>query len=185
MKKLFIIASNTALLIAFVITMFSISSCSKEDNDDLIIWDINPLTIDIILRNADGENLFCPSTDGNYIGKNISVEYNNKTYDAQWDLCSRALPGFFIGLFLKPGKGEFVPGVGRDDDPTRNSLAFGEFDGGDNQDISFVLKIEDHPQVYRFDITHRIKWENRSPVITTIKKLNDEIVNTDVINITL
>lgn len=176
------------LSLTLILSLFVFNSCNSNDElpyDDIIIWDIAPLEAVIMITNQTNVNLLNPEVPGNLFGKKITVDYNGKTYDVQWDEenSTRAVLAVFKGLMLRKGytvtDNKILP------DPTKNFLTFGLFAGDRNQDISFILKIEDYPEEYHIELTNRIAWEKNNPVIDRSVKVNGKLLPSGMITITL
>lgn len=168
------------------VILLLLPSCGKEDEDDDIIeWDIYPVVAQMHIVDASGNNLLDPSVAGNLFGKKIVAEYDGKEYELVWKQTdkTKAYMPQFTGLTIKY---EYVEvGDKFEQDPAKAYLAFGEFDGAVNQDISLTLRIEGYAETWDIDMTHRIKWKGNSPEITNSALLNGIEVPYDKITITL
>lgn len=101
MKKIFL----------FAIVFLLFLSCGSDK-----IWDFINYDVCFIVKNADGENLLDPATEGHILDSDITVEYNGKTYALNDN--TRADKAVWYGLRIE------AYGY-KDNTPT---LKFGEFD---------------------------------------------------------
>ncbi|MCM1483810.1 MAG: hypothetical protein NC043_05705 [Muribaculaceae bacterium] len=159
--------------ILFCLCLFT--SCG-DDNDN-IIWDINPNSIFVKIEDQDGNDLINPESPDRIAEEDIYLEYNDKTYTGfwfndreNWDFMgSRYYLAIFSGFIQreeyswnKEDKINVATG--------RWVLYIGEFFGDEDYDESMTLYIKGHP--YEFRVTNRFWWKNNEPNKDTHYYLN-------------
>ncbi len=161
-------------LLLLLLPLLTLSSC--KDDEEIILMDIRAVDVEIIIQNAEGQNILSPGIQGSLYGSDISIEYNGETYNADWGPFGESryyMPNFY-GLKFMPGysfvNGDIVA------DPSKDMLMFGEFAGDENQNISAVLKINGQPETYKIDIVHEFKWKNKEPKYNNKVYLNGELI---------
>lgn len=164
-----------ASLLLLLLPLLTLVSCKNDD--EFIIWDIAPVSIDIVIQDADGNNLLSPGVPGSLYGEDISIEYDGKTYSSDWSTYyeSRYYMPHFDGLKINNGW-SWVDGE-RVDDPSKDFLSFGQFDGAENQNISAVLTIPGHSEPYKIDLVHKYKSNNKNLKYDTKIYLNGERIS--------
>ncbi|MDE7414173.1 MAG: hypothetical protein K2N05_10380 [Muribaculaceae bacterium] len=172
------------LLMIFALLVSSPLLCSCGDDDD-IIWDMAPVNVMVNIQDTNGNNLLSPSVPGNLQGKKIVAEYKGQEYELNWDASdeTRYYMPFFSGLTLQSGYTQ--SGDQLEADPNKNYLSFGEFDGGENQDITISLHIEGYSNTWNISVSHHIIWKGNNPHVTNTASLNGENTPYDKITITL
>jgi hypothetical protein len=98
------------VIITVLVAALSVS-CGKT-------WDLVNPDVCCFVRNADGENLLDPATEGNILDNEITVDYNGETYGMNGNAGTRASHEVWYGLRVEPYN-DFS-----DDTPV---LKFGEF----------------------------------------------------------
>lgn len=102
MKKNFLFGALTLLFMSL-----SFAACNSDDEEDLIIYDINPLVIRFEVTDSEGNDLLDPDTENNWRGKPITATHKGETYEMNWELNSdngtftRAYLARFYGLYAK------------------------------------------------------------------------------------
>lgn len=189
MKHFFSLRHYACVIMAIAFLLPALTSCSDEENNDMIIWDISPVVVYLTINDANGNNLLNPQATGSLFGKSIVAEVNGKTFEAQWEdpynrsYESRAyMPHFYGFTFIegyKRAEDKFVA------DPNNNRMMFGELDGATDQKVSMKIKIEGYTQTWDIKIDHRCKWVKGNPKITNTATLNGKEIDEGNIVITL
>lgn len=169
--------------------MLCSASCSKDSDEPYgnMIWDIAPTGVIIRLIDEEGNNLLDPETEGNWVGEKMAIGFKDSSFSAIWTYDeykgynnnpeSRAVMCFFHGLFWT--------GVIPTGDQKRASLAFGEFDGGSNQEMSLTFMIECINTVLEFKFTHNCEWNNHEPQISNYITYKGNVIKGNVLEIVL
>ncbi|MDE6288673.1 MAG: hypothetical protein K2M00_07815 [Muribaculaceae bacterium] len=153
-----------SLLIAVVaVVALCFNAC---DNDD-VIWDIAPVSLDFIIVDSDGNSLLDPAREDNVLNNDIYIVYQGKEYpivdftkDPQPLPLSRAYLASFYGL-------RALPEAGEDWSPmSKRYLSFGEFDGAANQDITAELVWPEENRRFTVRVEHKYKMKGNKPKIT-------------------
>jgi hypothetical protein len=149
--------TNILLLTLFALSGITLTSCEENWLHDVIPFDIN-----IIVEDANGNNLLNPEFEENIIDK-ITITYNDETYKIEKDkenVATRALPSKFYGLR------HFCSGSGR------HFMTFGNFVGecnyknekitihwgnGTSDEVTFTNKVKGGSHTPKLDITRTIK----------------------------
>lgn len=179
MKRIFNFNGSWMMLSALLVSLLGLVACDESKNDgpdDDVIWDFSPVTVNIYLQDAEGNNLLSPTFPGNIRGRRIAALYEGKEYEVNWNSAGETrfyMPNF-TGLSIE------MSYVLSGDDyvlaPETSHLTFGEFDGSQDQDISLTLSIEDIPETWDITYTRRMEWKKHKPVITDTRTLNGETV---------
>ena len=171
MKKLFY------PLVASALCMGVFTSCS--DDEEVVLWDLQATTLNVVINNAAGENLLKSSTPDNLLDTKMQVVVNGETsdihiYENETELWSgdrrnpysrRYAPSYFGGYIVV------------DDDNPR--IQVGEFDSEFDwtHDISVIIG----GKKYDMTMSHSIKWKDGKPNTATNVSYNgtkvDQIVN--------
>lgn len=143
-------------------------SCSSDNSDDLMIWDIYPTGITIRLVDADGRNLLDPDVEGNWVGCPMHIGYEDQAYSTIWDresipLETRACMPIFYGLVWDGAFGGNADHYG---------LNFGQFDGAENHHIVTTFSIEELNTVYEIVYDRKFEWKKNEPHSTDYIYLN-------------
>ncbi|MDE6418437.1 MAG: hypothetical protein K2K49_04435 [Duncaniella sp.] len=177
--KTFLLPSRAVLmLITALLPMILFCSCKDEPG---MIWDFYPVTASINIKNIHGENLLLPTANGSLYGKKITVEYDGQEYELDWEAerGSRYYLPHFTGLTLING-GQFSA----DEEWVPNPyLSFGEFDGEDDQNITFKFWIEGYDTVWTINVVHTVKWKGNKPKVTNKYFRNGKEVKSIVITL--
>lgn len=104
-------------------------ACSDDKSEDIIVHDFFPVIVQFEVVDADGASLI--DTDAPLYGADFHINYNDKVYDADWEVPT------YGRLYLPAFDGlNFAPSV-KDQGPW---LTFGEFNGQRSQaEFSFFL----------------------------------------------
>ena len=150
MRKLF-----PATIVACVL-----SSCTLLDRE---VWDIAPVTVRMEVTDAQGRNLFDETTPGNWLGSEISADFEGESYIFP-TTDTRTYKAVLRGLFLEPYENA--------DRPSIPVLAFGELDGTKERDSDLVVRWPDGSEdIITVHRKFRWKW-NGDPDGATTWKLN-------------
>lgn len=155
MKKLLSIIIISTMLLSF-------SSCS--DSSDLKIWDIAPVTLNVMIVDEQGNSLLDPACENNIIGTSLSFTDGKEEYAVDWDFSenhSRAYLPHFRGAIYVPvkkwseGHGWQLTGEWE--------IQFGELDGAANYDLTFNIEIME--QQFELRVHNNIEWKKGDPKI--------------------
>lgn len=182
-------AGFLAVLLA-VTGSVALTSCSDDDDgpEDGAIWDIAPITLQIRLVDAEGNNLLDPKVPGNWYGTEMWMENNGKRYEIKWldpdDLPkngfapffvtpsenSRAILAEFYGFYmntLERTLGGTPVGVDSWPDLATTVLEWGNYDGMKNIHEYMIFGISELNQTYKLDMYHEFHWKDHQPASTT------------------
>lgn len=139
---------NYLCMLVMAIVAMAMPSCSDED---VILMDIFPTSIEIEIRDASGNDLLNPEIQGNIVGEDVSMEYDGKKYDAEWNSGEYEGPRVPWPTFF---------GLKHRSQNNKNwAFQLGEFPGGENYDITIPLKCKGH--VFNIRIVHNFKMSNK------------------------
>ena len=147
------------ILIASIIALTA-GGCS-DDNDD-IIWDFSPVTIDLDVTDADGNSLLRAETPGNILASGLTATFSDKEYTLRMpddNMQSRALPARFIGLYLDEN-------IWMDQDMMMHSsprLCFGEFQGFEDFDHTVVFHFPSADRNVTVRVVSKARWKGNDP----------------------
>lgn len=151
MKRLTFITAVAALFAA------AATSCADDPADDPI-WDFAPYDIVIRVCDSDGNSLLDPAANGTAVGEEMSMDYEDETYEVAWFnksiYGSRYLPAFFHGFrHGKDAKGQWC-------------VTFGEFP----RDATYAKQMTLHfgGQAHEIALSNTIEWKHDEPFITTL-----------------
>ena len=136
--------------ISLVSAMTFVSCDDKEDIDEGDwIWDFAPLNVEVKLVDEEGVNMLNPTVEGNWMGLPLSMTYDDKLYELNWDnplpdgfspdSHGRAYLAHFYGLTY--GRVNFWDGERRHWLENDYYLSFGEFNRDDNHDLLLELHV--------------------------------------------
>lgn len=139
----------TRNLLFVIACTLSTVSCTDVD-EPAMIWDIMPISFDITVVNAKGENLADPNHPNTIIGQPITVEMDGVTYplrsrveaeeeERKRNIGSRAMYVGFYGFTY------------------RGSLSFGDFHGDRNGDYRIKLHWPDG-KTDELRMVNRFRW---------------------------
>lgn len=146
-----------------MLSSISFVACSNNDDDDLI-WDFAPVTIKIALLDEDGNNLLDESVEGNWVGEQMSLDFNGEISDAIWSIealrpNSRYYMPHMYGLVWS-GLSNF-----EEIEAKEYYLIYGELEGGQSYSASATFSIEKLNTVVEFELVNNVKWVKKKPVI--------------------
>ncbi|MDO4159764.1 MAG: hypothetical protein Q4D41_04840 [Prevotellaceae bacterium] len=153
------------------VATFSIAAigCSNDEDEGYMIFDFYPFEINIIVKDASGNDLINPQTPNNISENGIKVLYNGNVYEKDSlknevpPMSTRAIMPRLYGLKTeKDTNGAY-------------RLCFGEFNGEGSYDgETFVIDWNDGTKdTISFD--SHISWKSKNdPVITRAVYLNGE-----------
>lgn len=174
LNKLFYSLFTCLLSLAF-------TSCGNDEEPDLII-DYSPITIQVNVRNSNGENLLEPSTQGNILEGNNTFTYDGKTSNIHvgWPKnrerssnMTRYYMPMWYGAFIAPA---FSP---YSENQKENAIYIGEFEGGESGTINMELNLGENK--YEISVKSKVKG-------TSVKRdysINGKKNNGSVFDITL
>ncbi len=153
--------------LVFSISLFAIASCSKDDDNDDIIWDIVPSNVIIKLMDESSNNLLDPNVEGNWVGEELYLTFNGEIYPVDWEYDgtygeTRMILPYFTGLTWT--------GNLRWAETKYYWLQFGEFSGEGKHDMSLSLTVPALNSQYDFKFTHELIWNKQEP------HFNDHII---------
>lgn len=151
--------TNILLLTLLAFSSIILTSCEEKG-----FWchDVSPFDINMIIEDADGNNLLNPEFEGNIIDQ-MTLTYNDETYkidNTKENIATRALPSEFYGLR------HFCCDNGR------HFITFGNFVGehnykeekitinwgdGTSDEVTFTNKVRGGSHTPKLDITRTIK----------------------------
>lgn len=157
--------------ISLVSAMTFVSCDDKEDIDDGDwIWDFAPLNVEVKLVDEEGVNMLNPTVEGNWMGLPLSMTYDDKLYELNWDnplpdgfspdSHGRAYLAHFYGLTY--GRVNFWDGERWHWLENDYYLSFGEFNRDDNHDLLLELHVAGIENPYQIKIEHRFWWESKN-----------------------
>lgn len=155
--------TNILLLTLFALSGIIITSCEEKG---YWIHDVLPFDINMIIEDADGNNLLNPEFEGNIIDE-MTITYNDETYKIEKDkenIATRMLYSEFYGLR------HFCSDTGR------HFVTFGNFVGernykdekitihwgdGTSDEVTFTNKVKGGSHTPTLDITRTIKLNGK------------------------
>lgn len=157
--------------ISLVSAMTFVSCDDKEDIDDGDwIWDFAPLNVEVKLVDEEGVNMLNPTVEGNWMGLPLSMTYDDKLYELNWDnplpdgfspdSHGRAYLAHFYGLTY--GRVNFWDGERWHWLENDYYLSFGEFNRDDNHDLLLELHVAGIENPYQIKVEHRFWWESKN-----------------------
>lgn len=172
-----------AAAIAAVMALSFTACHSDEPGSDGTIWDIYPIVLYFDVVDNDGASLLDTTRADNALQHNIYVEMDGKRYEMSDSLYrnylkyqagapsvsprveGRAYLAYFHGLQL-------VPQYERDPDreghvrvSSHLRLAFGEFDGADDQDLRMTIVWPEGGRRHDIHVVNRCRWKKNTPHI--------------------
>ncbi len=142
-----------------VLGLGAMTSCKDDDGpEEGVIWDIYPTDIYVELVDEAGNNLLDPNVEGNWVGEDLYITYKGETYTAAWDIQeehgSRMYLPEFYGLIW----------TGRYSWEQKPRLAFGEFSGEGNYDMSLTFGVPALDASYDFQFKQHFYWKHHEPM---------------------
>lgn len=126
------------------------TSCKSDD--DIIFYDILPITVEMDVCDKSGNTLLNPDATGSIVGEEMTIEYNGETYPIRWQTDnaapSRALPATFTGMWHHR-KDNSQPAF----NPKNWTITIGEFPGEDTKE--HALKINFRGKTHTLHINNR------------------------------
>ncbi|MDE6288672.1 MAG: hypothetical protein K2M00_07810 [Muribaculaceae bacterium] len=165
-----------SLLIAAVAAMALLfNSCKNNELDDIVEWDIYPVTLDFNIVDSEGNNLLDPAREDNALSDNIYVLFEGVEYPVidftenpeAIDHSRFFMPSFY-GLVAYPEAYEPY------DARAKRYLSFGEFNGARNQDITIEFVWPEQNQRHTARIVRKYKMNGNEPDITDKRYLDGE-----------
>lgn len=141
-------------------------------------WDFVPVNIEVMVQDADGNDLLNPETEGNISGNTIKAIFEGETYERDVDVATKAILVVFHGLLTDQyDSGEYAG---------RYYLKFGEFARDDNYEKEFVLDWGDGIKRDTVSFTQSCVWQGNMPETATTVSLNGtEPVDGNVVTIVM
>ncbi|MCI9607722.1 MAG: hypothetical protein HFJ94_06070 [Muribaculaceae bacterium] len=144
-------------------------SCSSDEPDDDMIWDIMPLYLEVDILDSNSSSLLDPESAANIIGSEVSIEIDGNSYDAVWDgddqsMLSRALPAIFHGIRFK----EMIrwnPDKKVNEPSGEWRLVIGEFPRDKSYTKDITIRYDNKESVVTLNNT--FSWKDKKPVIVT------------------
>lgn len=160
----------TSAILLSILMLASLFSCSSDNSDDFIIWDIYPAGISIRLVDSDGRNLLDPNVDGNWVGCPMHIQYEDQSYSAIWDRESlpRETRAYFPHFYGLVWDGVFYP------EEAHYGLYFGEFAGDRSYNMKTTFAIEELNTVFEIDYVRKFEWKKNKPHSTNYIYLNGQ-----------
>lgn len=141
-----------------------------KEEDDILIWDFAPLNVEVKLVDEEGVNMLNPTVEGNWMGLPLSMTYDDKLYELNWDnplpdgfspdSHGRAYLAHFYGLTY--GRVNFWDGERWHWLENDYYLSFGEFNRDDNHDLLLELHVAGIKNPYQIKVEHRFWWESKN-----------------------
>lgn len=161
--------TNILLLTLFAFSSIILTSCEEKG-----FWchDVSPFDINMIIEDADGNNLLNPEFEGNIIDE-MTITYNDETYkidNTKEKIATRALPSEFYGLrHLCSDNG-------------RHFITFGNFVGEHNYKEEKITINWGDGTSDEVTFTNKVRGGSHTPTldITRTIKLNGKEVNPDI-----
>ncbi|HIZ85829.1 MAG TPA: hypothetical protein IAC04_05010 [Candidatus Coprenecus stercoravium] len=143
-----------------------------------MIWDFVPVNIEVMVQDADGNDLLNPETEGNISDNNIKAIFEGGTYERDVDVATKDILVVFHGLLTDQyDSGEYAG---------RYYLKFGEFARNHNYEKEFVLDWGDGIKRDTVSFTQSCEWKGNKPETATTVSLNgSEPVEGDVVTIVM
>ncbi len=159
-------------MLAALLPMLMLTGC-KSDDDDVLIWDIYPITMYVYIADADGNNLLDPEVEGNIVDQPMTVEYKGMSYDVQWKTLwpdhsdTRAYLARFHGALHHPAD---VYNPASADNPW--VLEIGELPGDEDYDETILLKYKN--KVFNIRVVNKFTWTKGKPNVDAVVYLNGQ-----------
>lgn len=139
---------------AILLTAGFTQSCDDKEED--LIWDAAPVVVHIDITDKGGRTLLDWEAEKNIVGEPISLEYEGKTYEVDWEMgkliYSRAYMAVFEGIAY--GQRLYVRDKQTNMPEPIWTLFIGEFPGDQSYTKEFVLNFRGEK--------HQIKVENKA-----------------------
>lgn len=147
-------------ILSLILLAITFSSC---ENNNMVIWDIYPVTIQIYVQDSEGNDLLNEDTPNNILSDDFKITYKNEEYrltsEDEDETLNRAYLAQFSGIELR----STIDGI--------YYLTFGEFDGTDDWNEFLYLDLGDG-EINNINFKHDYNWIDGAPVITNEYYLN-------------
>lgn len=144
-------------------------SCSSDEPDDLIVWDIYPIEIQVDIQDANSTSLLDPESAANVIGSDVSIEIDGSSYDAEWECkdpygSSRAILAVFQGIRLQEML-RWNPDKKVNEPSGEWRLVIGQFPGDASYTKEIKIRYDNKESVVTLNNT--FSWKDKEPVVVT------------------